>query len=63
LPISESARLVVAAGRTGGSSEVAAAAGSAGGSSVVAVAATVAASVVDAGGVVLGRVETTLFAD
>ena len=39
------------------------AAGSAGGSSEVAVAATAAASVVDAGGVVRGRVEVTLFAD
>ena len=63
LPTSESARLPVAAGRAGGSAKVAVAAGSAGGSSEVAVAATVAASVVDAGGVVLGRVEATLFAD
>jgi hypothetical protein len=63
LPTSESAGLSVAAGRAGGSSEVAVAAGSAGGSSEVAVAATVAASVVDAGSVVLGRVEATLFAD
>jgi hypothetical protein len=62
LPTSESAGLPVAAGRAGGSSEVAVAAGSAGCSAEVAVAATVAASVVDAGGVVLGRVEATLFA-
>ena len=62
LPTSESAGLPVAAGRAGGSSEVAVAAGSAGGSSEVAVAATAAASVVDAGGVVRGRVEVTLFA-
>ena len=63
LPTSESAGLSVAAGRTGGSSEVVVAAGRAGGSSEVAVAATAAASVVDAGGVVRGRVEVTLFAD
>jgi hypothetical protein len=63
LPISENAGLLVAAGRAGGWSEVAAAAGIAGGWSEVAVAATAAASVVDAGGVVLGRVEATLFAD
>ena len=58
-----SSDVAVAAGRAGGSSEVAVAAGSAGGWSEVAVAATAAASVVDAGGVVRGRVEVTLFAD
>ena len=62
LPTSESAGLPVAAGRAGGSSEVAVAAGRAGGSSEVAATATAAASVVDAGGVVRGRVEVTLFA-
>jgi hypothetical protein len=63
LPTSESAGLPVAAGRAGGSSEGAVAAGRARGSSEVAVAATAAASVVDAGGVMLGRVEAALFAD
>jgi hypothetical protein len=62
LPTSESAGPPVAAGRAGGSSEVAVAAGRAGGSSEVAATATAAASVVDAGGVVRGRVEVTLFA-
>ena len=64
LPTSESAGLPAAAGRAGGSSEeVAVTAGRAGGSSEVAIAATAAASVVDAGGVVRGRVEVALFAD
>ena len=58
-----SSEVVVAAGSAGGTSEVAVAAGSTGGSSEVAVTATAAASVVDAGGVVRGRVEVTLFAD
>jgi hypothetical protein len=63
LPTSESAGLPVEAVRAGGSSEVAVAAGSAGGWSEVAVAATAAASVVDAEGIVRGRVEVRLFAD
>ena len=64
LPISESAGLPAAAERAGSSSEeVAVTAGRAGGSSEMAAAATAAASVADAGGVVRGRVETTLFAD
>jgi len=63
LPTSESAGLPVEAARADDPSEVAVAAGNAGGSSEVAVAATVAASVVDDGGVVRGRVEVTLFAD
>ena len=62
LPLSENAGVSAGAGRAGGSAKVAVAAGSAGGSSEVAVAATAAASVVDAGGVVRGRVEVTLFA-
>jgi len=63
LPTSESAGLPVEAVRVGGSSEVALAAGNTGGSSGVAVGATAAASVLDAGGVVRGLVEVTLFAD
>jgi len=63
LPTSKSAELPVEAACVEGSSEVAVAAERTGGSPEVAVAATAAASVVDAGGVVRGRVEVRFFAD